>query len=119
MKHQTATLTGADLNAAVAMALGHQLELKHLSPDPESPTFWCIPHKDYGWVSIPNYAGDISVAWPIIKKHGISIRTAAGRWHAWFDDTDDEDDACVDDDPQVAALRRFVWRVLGEEVELP
>lgn len=117
---KTSTLTGPDLNRAVAMALGHEVvevPVPHSQLKAFTTVRWCMLVEGHCTV-IPDYAGDINVAWPIIKKHGISIRTCAGRWHAWFDDTDDEDDACLDDDPQVAAMQRFVQRVLGVDINL-
>ena len=108
------TLTGADLNRAVAMALIETLQ------QPERGL--AIHRFGYGQ-PIPDYAGDIAAAWPLIKDRKIELRfifTDAlenGYWqaahlpsntYAYNHKTD----------PQVAAMRCFVASVYGDDINL-
>jgi Protein of unknown function (DUF2591). len=121
---KTATLTGADLNRAVAMARGHALEQQPRRIGPDSPMVWVVRAGDGGLYELPNYAGDIAVAWPIMKEHKIDLEYQKnGIWAGC--------EACMnrygggeyalgnDDDPQIAAMRCFVASVYGDDVELP
>jgi hypothetical protein len=60
------TLTGPDMNRAVAMALG--MLVYH------TVSGWmCRPRGVIELMPLPNYTGDIAVAWPIIEDHDIDI----------------------------------------------
>lgn len=120
---KTNTLTGADLNRAVAMALGlkivklenkgYRWYMVHTLPD--GPIFGNTRH-------IPNYARDIIAAWPIIKGHDIALhKCGITLWMAEIDLDEGDSMRCqeTDTDPQVAAMRCFVASVYGAEVELP
>lgn len=123
---KTATLTGPDLNRAVAMSLGlkvWRVDNPAAIYSPDQPAHrWVLSSHDGKptWMEtrgIPDYAGDISWAWPIIKKHKIETQHNGDTWlacgtqppTAWWPDPD----------PQVAAMRCFVASVYGDEVELP
>lgn len=118
---KTSALTGADLNRAVAMALG-KVVLKlgnrgrswyvvHIAPG--GPIFGNTEH-------IPSYAYDIAVAWPIIKKHKIDLqwRFDGNGCNAIFQPTCGEPFIETDVDPQVAAMRCFVASVYGGDIEM-
>lgn len=128
---KTNTLTGADLNRAVAMTLG--LRVRFGSPSPivgmHRADCWLIaPIREHfagpqhGWQRLPDYAGDISVAWPIIKEHKIELRwiitnaEGGGYWQAANLLKDIY--GYRHQDPQIAALRTFVASVYGDDIEL-
>ncbi len=87
---KTNTLTGADLNRAVAMALGHNVVIidsvvdmikRMATPrrvavigDPAKPGDFMFTR------SIPDYAGDIAEAWPILERHSISLIRCDDDW---------------------------------------
>ncbi len=107
---KTQELVGNDLNRAVARALGHKLVLNGFQE-------WKIWSQGTCF-AIPNYAGDITAAWPLIQKYRINIGftseegvcscMSGGRTGVGFDD-----------DALVAAMRALVHCFLGEEMELP
>lgn len=128
---KTSTLTGADLNRAVAMALGHKVyKIEH--PDPRRGYIWVLRmHDDIpDWMqsrAIPEYANDISLAWPIIVKHKICIDAGDGcyknkdrMWAAWpaAHAPVRADEEITAADPLVAAMRAFVKLKLGDDVAL-
>jgi hypothetical protein len=120
---KTSDLTGANLNRAVAMALGHEVVPKPVD------TFCNPADKETGaqqvWAIVveghicrmPNYASDISVAWPILIEHKIELTcNENGFWYAnnakfWH--------GTYGRDPINVVLRLFVHMKLGDEVELP
>jgi hypothetical protein len=119
MKTKTSTLTGLDLNRAVAMALGQELVYRDSGLGiVECVKTWLVK-KDGLHFYIPNYATDITAAWPIIVKQKISLGyTSDGEAYA-----DSDENAAVSrveygPDPITAAMRCFVASVLGDEVNL-
>lgn len=123
---KTSTLTGPELNAAVAMALGQKV---YRIPKPlETGTVLVLScHDDVpSWPQsrrIPKYSTDIAAAWPIMKKHKIAIDYTEDEAYANVYRNEGVGQELVgegdDPDPQIAALRAFVASVFGDEVELP
>jgi hypothetical protein len=134
---KTNTLTGADLNRAVAMALG--LNVKHYRTWLETVNeYWkgkdcsfaapdeyrVMASPDDGTTSrnIPDYAGDISEAWPIIKREKIEVRyqitDSAGGGYWFCNNLFTDKYGYTDQDPIVAALRCFVAGVYGDDINL-
>ncbi len=142
-----ATLTGQDLNRAVAMSLGlkvyagdnlNKLMWSGKGPPAEFP--WYVLHmsgNEAYFEPLPNYAGDITAAWPIIVKSGINIflrYASRGPNHVqdvWdalikpeFYSTGRPDSGVKKEamasgpDPITAALRCFVASVYGDEINL-
>lgn len=123
---KTNELTGADLNRAVALALGHKLTTIPLMDDsPSGLTITWVIRDEQGKRCIPNFAGDIAVAWPIITANKMDLEHQKnGIWEGWT--------VCMnrycgdleryfeftDDDPIVAAMRCFVASKFGDDVNL-
>lgn len=118
MKHNTAELTGDLLDAAVALALGHRVQVSPADPGYE------VLDKHFGHLVED---ADWSVSWasagPIIERHDWALPMInnrpyvqhMGRYVAetpggfsYFGPT-----------PLIAAMRAFVASKLGDEVELP
>lgn len=133
---KTSTLSKADLNRAVAMALG--LKIYRLVHPTRGNVLWLLSTTDThpNWFetrSIPDYAGDIALAWPIIKEKRIALIPAPRHWNdesaeyvngsSWRSMQQTSARTCAKGydlhDPQIAALRAFVASVYGDEVELP
>lgn len=124
---KTNTLTGADLNRAVAMALGLKPELIDGSHWPNNPagSIWATKSARFKneWVPIPDYAGNIAVAWLIIEREFICLNGDDGApntppsWTASI--FDDGEMAAEGPTALIAAMRCFVASVYGDEVELP
>lgn len=134
MKTKTRTLAGPDLNRAVAMALGCKVyrivdPIDVINKMPEPKVIWVQSATDTTptWLqsrSIPDYAGDITQAWPIMKAWHIDLChiQRSKSWMARFDRAARGAQPPVlmrDPDPQIAAMRCFVASVYGDEVELP
>lgn len=124
---KTNTLTGADLNRAVAMALGLVPCLIEGSHWPNKPagSFWAVKgiRHEKEWMPIPDYAGDIAAAWPIIEREFICLNGddgAPGTPPSWtasiFNDGETKSEGPT---AQIAAMRCFVASVFGDDVELP
>lgn len=122
---KTATLTGDNLNRAVAMALGHELVQVGVSA-PGLPADhglrWAMLVEGRACL-IPDYAGDIALAWPIMVANKIALDyTEDGAYANVYKvvgmnlELIGEGD---DLDPLVACMRAFVHSVLGDDVELP
>lgn len=116
---KTSTLTGADLNRAVAMSLG-------LRVSKDGKSYWEVV-EGYGLddFPLPNYAGDIAAAWPIIAGNEVDIAfglrhsekgvvCVSQTYSALEEGTITESDC----DPLVAAMRCFVASVYGDEIDL-
>jgi hypothetical protein len=141
---KVSTLTGDELNRAVALALGHKLVLE---PDyigkigVPGPIFrWAIAtgrfyaydpaHRFEITEYLPDYAGDIRAAWPLIKAHKIHLRGPNDATRpdgsvvipvtVWYANIRAETTSFVqnDIDPQIAAMRCFVASVYGDDIEL-
>lgn len=108
---KTSTLTGADLNRAVAMSLGYRV----LNSGGVCDGVYIV-EAGTTYFLLPDYAGDIAVAWPIIKTEIIGIDYNAGVWEAR--DFDTQQILGFDADPQIAAMRCFVASVYGDEIDL-
>lgn len=118
---KTSTLTGADLNRAVAMALGHEVVRV---PGVCSPPWSMIVEGRP--VGIPDYAGNISAAWPLITANFICLDAGDGSFKG--DKTWEAHLACdapmmaseeiTASDPLVAAMRALVRHVLGDDINL-
>jgi len=107
---KTSTLTGADLNRAVALALGHEVVCAD-----DDPTDFAMIVEGYV-VRIPNYATDITAAWPIIVANKIELAHNGFIWCARG--TSPPTLWQKDDDPITAAMRCFVASVFGDDVNL-
>lgn len=140
MKHKTAELTGALLDAAVALADGRLVtkdepgwdkgDLKRLRKEygGDFVVRWYAasdPTELGGWEPLRNQ-GSPSTAWnvggPIIERERITVMTgvvARGR-NPWFAEVDYAHGACGSGDtPLEAAMRCYVASRMGEEVEFP
>lgn len=121
---KTNTLTGADLNRAVAMSLGHDVDsvggrwiIWHRTTC--SKPGCAVVHKR--GEPIPDYAGDISVAWPIIKQFKVGMQHTPRGWaaiHGYIFHDRNAEDCLYDPDPQIAALRAIVHSVYGDDINL-
>lgn len=113
---KTSTLTGADLNRAVAMALGHKF-----FPKPDS-TEQYVKASGQPYL-LANYSGEITAAWPIIVSKRIDLRHTRrfSTWSARIDRASVEQPPATarDADAIVAAMRCFVASVYGDDVEMP
>lgn len=107
MKHKTAELTGALLDAAVAMAKGW-------------PPY---PDKTYrGWLKdgilLPSDEWEPSTNWydggPIIERELIELR-----WYRGIGQLMWKANSATGPTPLIAAMRAYVASKLGDEVELP
>lgn len=129
MKHKTSELTGALLDAAVALAEGWVYAEKNV---------WLPPGRVgqrpriiggtgcFAWApsSVRDHGG------PIIDRERIAIWAGHGCWHATpctsvgydgdssYIDVND-DDSYSGPTPLIAAMRAYVASKLGDEVELP
>lgn len=111
MKHKTSELEGALLDAAVALAKGHDI------------------YEEDGWrVSGAGRVLPYSSMWefggPIIEREQepIDNNGAGGLWRAqgvWKSQLKRDGWVCEGSTPLVAAMRCFVASKLGEELELP
>ncbi len=80
--------------------------------DPKNP-------QDLGlFLELPNYAGDIAQAWPIIVHYKINIAHINNEMHgSCF--SGGQTGVAMHKDGVIAAMRAFVYSFLGEEVDLP
>lgn len=115
MKHKTAELTGALLDAAVAKAEGADVKFKdgeitHLFW-PRTPGRICYAEwrPSMGWAQ----------GGPIIEQERIGIWVEGGVWNASKDiDSAGGTPEGWGNSPLIAAMRAYVAHKLGEEVEL-
>jgi hypothetical protein len=127
MKHKVDELTGALLDAAVAKALGVVILDLGLVVDGEPVV--CLPE-----AGEHNYVWRPSREWhqggPLIERERINLvycepgTTAGDAWEAYLGDLSprrlDNDPASGDGPtPLIAAMRAFVCKKLGDEVDLP
>lgn len=134
---KTELLTGTDLNRAVAMALGLKLTLIE---DPVGKVgvlglvfAWKIDTglveqsrhegKTYIWPiyeALPDYAGDISAMWPIIKEHKIDLLADPNGGPGWEARCwrNMKETSLFDPDPLVAACRALAHSVYGDDINL-
>ena len=117
MKHKTAELEGALLDAAVAMAEGAKRSTGLRTPFPH----WAFP----GGATILISAYRPSDEWwrggPIIERELFEISRFTGGNQAWMACWRDERGSLMGHagpTPLIAAMRAFVASKLGEEVEL-
>lgn len=111
MKHQTATLTGALLDAAVALACGWPL----LEGDtaPSGPLARLSPSTDW------------AIGGPIIERERISVVQEfndPNLWSAGLEfwlDVGFQGNTETGHTPLIAAMRAYVAAKLGAEVDLP
>lgn len=133
---KTYRLTGADLNRAVAMALGHKVchyrtwlqtvneywKGRDCSFAPLDEYRIMEPNDGTSSLTIPDYAGDISVAWPIIEKYNISLdwRDSEVQCYMWSPTAQDFGRTFYASKALVlhAAMRCFVASVYGDEISL-
>lgn len=118
MKHATATLTGALLDQAVAMALGVEnvsIEdgrcIMRLGEDPLIGPDFVAYEPSKNWAA----------AGPLIQEHRIDVWYDHGAWFARcckWDGSYDDAGGCGGPTPLVAAMRALVCAKLGEEVDL-
>lgn len=110
MKHKTAELTGALLDAAVAMAEGDRL-----------PDYWRDPGDGTPWLRPGREEWHPSERWdqggPIIERERISI-TAAPLMSDWIARTPEAMRYQLGPTPLIAAMRAYVAAKLGAEVDL-
>jgi len=102
IKKPVAELEGAQLDWAVAKALGHK-----------------ITERDW---STQDFSTDWSRGGPIIERERIKIEFDCGEWAAiLFDDDAGEESPAWKrgQTPLIAAMRAFVASKLGDEVEVP
>lgn len=140
MKHKTATLEGALLDAAVAKALGYLPGFRDDFGGKSGPA-WV--HSDGARQSVLRSEFSPSTDWafggPLIERERIAVWASGddedGFWSAGYSLSVDEgtqcqsgwiDMPCVKADhmqtgttPLIAAMRAYVASTFGEEVELP
>ena|ERR1043165_6213821 len=122
MKHKTISLSGALLDAAVAMAAGQRFQLVgDLCQVWDNPCGY--PGACWTWV---RYApsSDWAVGGPIIERESILVGRRVDKKKAWAAGIDVVFGGKYPYDmlgptPLVAAMRAYVASKLGEEVELP
>jgi len=120
MKHRTATLEGAQLDAAVALAEG-----KTVLTDFE-PGCWVATGFPEGFAPF-SPSSNWSEAGPIIDRELIAILTpwrTGAHWEAMVrpvltHDGYESDHEAEGPTPLIAAMRAFVASKFGEQVELP
>jgi len=134
--HKVADLLGAELDCAVAKAMGLRWSFVPTDPEFGMRRALCVaeitpnPHIDGFPVFSP------STRWehggPIIQRERIATAWLDSRWNAWMPGCSDQgyygeyaldvhasDANGMGDTPLIAAMRAFVASKLGETVELP
>ena len=121
MKHKTAELSGALLDAAVAMAEGRVFDLHRMAPH-GADFLTVVDPEQSGWVT-----WSPSRLWedggPIIERERISLFApdrADGMWKAVIRTSDNKPLSMYADParPLIAAMRAYVVSKLGEDVDL-
>ena len=110
---KTATLTGAALDWAVAIAEGHKDATIHGGVVRTSMRGIFGP--------VVNYSTDWAQGGPIIEREGICVVTVtdeATAWDAYFD-WGMNDDYKRGPTPLIAAMRCYVASKLGDDVDVP
>ncbi len=125
MKIKTSTLTDIALDWVVSKIEGVPFDTGNkFASAPGVFAAWRRLHAQGDY----HYSDDPAVAWPIIKRVGISLlhKTHNGEWHATIhsprEDLHGGLRVCIrwhKDDPLVAAMRCFVASRLGDEVDVP
>jgi hypothetical protein len=119
MRHKTHELTGAHLDAAVAMANGWErgmcsehdwwwacpFEFRTNEGNAETRVEWFKPSSDW------------SDGGPIVERERVCISPGATSWGAFI--FGDSAGGAEGETPLIAAMRAFVISKLGEEIELP
>ncbi|WP_159711527.1 phage protein NinX family protein [Geminicoccus flavidas] len=129
---RVAELDGAELDAAVARALGHQVVRRcdlpyqpYIADPANHPTYGVLGMVDPGktpawdtWLYIPDYSSDWSDGGPIIERERIGLNMHHGEWGAWatYSAYESNDPDQVGPTPLIAAMRAFVASKFGETV---
>lgn len=114
------SMTDDELNRAVALALGHELvQVQDFLGKLGMPG---VTHHKWAMLvegrptAIPDYANDITAAWPIITAWKIELAHNGFIWCARG--TSPPTLWQKDDDPITAAMRCFVAYKLGDDINL-
>jgi hypothetical protein len=124
MKHKTADLEGALLDAAVAKANAFAFNIESYMTNPPRPVAcWLVDAAGRPDFSGPPYwpATDWGVGGPIIERERIMVtHTPAENGVLWCATADEyASEAATGPTPLIAAMRAFVASKFGDEVELP